>query len=100
MRSMGIRRSSSRFGHRAAGRLGLAKRSPAMGENTTIACVATDAALTPAQARRLAIMAQMASPASSRPRALRRRRRLRPLHRPARAFGWHFMLTAWGAGGR
>jgi L-aminopeptidase/D-esterase-like protein len=37
---------------------GLARRSPAMGENTTIACVATDAALTPAQARRLAIMAQ------------------------------------------
>jgi L-aminopeptidase/D-esterase-like protein len=37
---------------------GLARRSPAVGENTTIACVATDVALTPAQARRLAIMAQ------------------------------------------
>jgi L-aminopeptidase/D-esterase-like protein len=37
---------------------GLATRSPAVGENTTIACVATDVALTPAQARRLAIMAQ------------------------------------------
>jgi len=45
---------------------GLAKANPAAGQsatlgarqNTTIACVATDAALTPAQARRLAIMAQ------------------------------------------
>jgi L-aminopeptidase/D-esterase-like protein len=37
---------------------GLAKRNPAAGENTTIACVATDAILTPAQAKRLAIMAQ------------------------------------------
>jgi L-aminopeptidase/D-esterase-like protein len=37
---------------------GLAKRNPAAGENTTIACVATDAVLTPAQAKRLAIMAQ------------------------------------------
>ena len=37
---------------------GLAKRNPAPGENTTIACVATDAILTPAQAKRLAIMAQ------------------------------------------
>ena len=37
---------------------GLAKRNPAAGENTTIACVATDAILTPAQATRLAIMAQ------------------------------------------
>jgi L-aminopeptidase/D-esterase-like protein len=37
---------------------GLAK-GPAPGrENTTIACVATDATLTPAEARRLAIMAQ------------------------------------------
>lgn len=36
---------------------GLAKASGAMAENTTIAIVATDAALTPAQARRVAIMA-------------------------------------------
>ena len=36
---------------------GLAK-SPAAARNTTIACVATDAILTPAQARRLAVMAQ------------------------------------------
>lgn len=36
---------------------GLAKR-PAEPRNTTIACVATDAALTPAQARRFAIMAE------------------------------------------
>jgi L-aminopeptidase/D-esterase-like protein len=37
---------------------GLAKREPRIGANTTIACVATDAILTPAQARRLAVMAQ------------------------------------------
>jgi L-aminopeptidase/D-esterase-like protein len=37
---------------------GLAKRDPKVGANTTIACVATDAILTPAQARRVAIMAQ------------------------------------------
>jgi L-aminopeptidase/D-esterase-like protein len=37
---------------------GLAKTRPAVRENTTIACVATDAVLTPAQARRVAIMAQ------------------------------------------
>ena len=36
---------------------GLSK-APAGGFNTTIACVATDAALTPAQARRVAVMAQ------------------------------------------
>jgi L-aminopeptidase/D-esterase-like protein len=36
---------------------GLAKR-PVEARNTTIACVATDAALTPAQAKRLAVMAQ------------------------------------------
>jgi L-aminopeptidase/D-esterase-like protein len=36
---------------------GLAKR-PAEARNTTIACVATDAILTPAQAKRLAVMAQ------------------------------------------
>ena len=36
---------------------GLAKR-PDAARNTTIACVATDAALTPAQARRFAVMAQ------------------------------------------
>ena len=37
---------------------GLAKADPRRGANTTIACVATDAILTPAQARRLAMMAQ------------------------------------------
>ena len=37
---------------------GAAKINPGIRENTTIACVATDAALTPGQARRLAIMAQ------------------------------------------
>tara|TARA_R110000868_G_scaffold120773_5_gene320660 strand:- start:35871 stop:36863 length:993 start_codon:yes stop_codon:yes gene_type:complete len=37
---------------------GAAKINPGARENTTIALVATDAALTPAQARRLAIMAQ------------------------------------------
>ena len=37
---------------------GPAKRDPKVGANTTIACVATDAILTPAQARRVAIMAQ------------------------------------------
>ncbi len=37
---------------------GLAKRDPRPGANTTIACVATDAILSPAQARRLAVMAQ------------------------------------------
>jgi len=36
---------------------GLSK-GPAEGRNTTIACVATDVALTPAQARRVAVMAQ------------------------------------------
>ena len=37
---------------------GRAKANPAARANTTIACVATDAALTPAQARRVAMMAQ------------------------------------------
>ena len=37
---------------------GLAKSDPKARMNTTIACVATDVALTPAQARRMAIMAQ------------------------------------------
>lgn len=36
---------------------GLSK-APATGRNTTIACVATDVALTPAQAKRVAVMAQ------------------------------------------
>jgi L-aminopeptidase/D-esterase-like protein len=36
---------------------GLSK-APAGGRNTTIACVATDAVLTPAQAKRVAVMAQ------------------------------------------
>ncbi|MFN3512965.1 MAG: P1 family peptidase [Phenylobacterium sp.] len=53
------------FGGLGAGRLraapedwGPAKREAAPRTNTTIACVATDAALTPAQARRVAVMAQ------------------------------------------
>jgi len=37
---------------------GLAKRNPAARQNTTIAVIATNAALTPAQAKRLAVMAQ------------------------------------------
>ena len=37
---------------------GRAKGDPAPRQNTTIACVATDAVLTPAQAKRVAIMAQ------------------------------------------
>ena len=37
---------------------GLAKADPGQRMNTTIACVATDVALTPAQAKRLAVMAQ------------------------------------------
>ncbi|HEY3696777.1 P1 family peptidase [Phenylobacterium sp.] len=37
---------------------GLAKANPQIRANTTIACVAVDAALTPAQARRVAMMAQ------------------------------------------
>lgn len=37
---------------------GLAKGAPTPRTNTTIACVATDVALTPAQAKRVAIMAQ------------------------------------------
>ena len=37
---------------------GLAKAEPLARTNTTIACVATDAVLTPAQARRVAVMAQ------------------------------------------
>ena len=37
---------------------GLAKRNPAARQNTTIAVIATNVALTPAQAKRLAIMAQ------------------------------------------
>ncbi|MDB5480793.1 MAG: dmpA [Caulobacteraceae bacterium] len=37
---------------------GLTKRHPRLGANTTLACVAVDAILTPAQARRVSIMAQ------------------------------------------
>jgi L-aminopeptidase/D-esterase-like protein len=37
---------------------GLAKTNPGARQNTTVACVATDVALTPAQAKRVAIMAQ------------------------------------------
>lgn len=44
--------------HAAGDDWGLAKRDPKVGANTTIACVATDADLTRAQARRLAVMAQ------------------------------------------
>ncbi|WP_321490638.1 P1 family peptidase [uncultured Hyphomonas sp.] len=36
---------------------GAAKANPVLGQNTTIACIATDAALTPAQAQRVAQMA-------------------------------------------
>ncbi|OHB40254.1 MAG: peptidase T4, partial [Phenylobacterium sp. RIFCSPHIGHO2_01_FULL_70_10] len=53
------------FGGRGAGGLaagpddwGLAKADPKARTNTTIACVAVDAVLTPAQARRIAVMAQ------------------------------------------
>lgn len=46
---------------------GLAKLNPGVRENTTIACVATDAALTPVQARRVAIMAQAGLAQSIRP---------------------------------
>lgn len=42
----------------AADDWGLAKSDPKARMNTTIACVATDAALSPAQAKRVAIMAQ------------------------------------------
>lgn len=50
---------------------GLAKVDPQARANTTIACVATDAALTPAQAKRVAIMAQDGLA-----------RAIRPLHAP------------------
>ncbi len=46
---------------------GLAKGAPAVRENTTIACVATNAVLTPVQARRVAIMAQAGLAQSIRP---------------------------------
>jgi L-aminopeptidase/D-esterase-like protein len=46
---------------------GLAKGAPAVRENTTIACVATNATLTPVQARRVAIMAQAGLAQSIRP---------------------------------
>jgi len=46
---------------------GLAKINPGARENTTIACVATDVALTPAQAKRIAIMAQAGMAQSIRP---------------------------------
>jgi len=44
--------------HAAPNDWGLAKRGPAPRANTTLAVIATDAALTPAQARRVAVMAQ------------------------------------------
>jgi L-aminopeptidase/D-esterase-like protein len=50
---------------------GLAKAAPAARTNTTLACVATDATLTSAQARRLAIMAQAGLA-----------RAIRPVHSP------------------
>lgn len=46
---------------------GLAKLNPGARENTTIACVATDVALTKPQARRVAIMAQAGLAMSMRP---------------------------------
>jgi len=46
-------------------------KSPAQARNTTIACVATDADLTPAEARRLAVMAQAGLT-----------RAIRPVHAP------------------
>ena len=46
---------------------GRAKGNPAARQNTTIACVATDAALTPAQAKRVAIMAQAGMAQAIRP---------------------------------
>ena len=50
---------------------GLAKRAPADRQHTTIACVATDLVLTPAEARRVAVMAQDGLA-----------RALRPVHSP------------------
>jgi L-aminopeptidase/D-esterase-like protein len=50
---------------------GLAKAAPAARANTTIAAVATDAALTPAQAKRVAVMAQAGLA-----------RAIRPVHSP------------------
>ena len=46
---------------------GLAKRNPGLRQNTTIAVVATNVALTPGQAKRLAIMAQDGLARSLRP---------------------------------
>ena len=43
--------------HMAAEEWGDAKTNPAIGENTTLACVATDVALTPSEAQRVANMA-------------------------------------------
>lgn len=51
----------------AADDWGLAKINPAPRENTTTACVATDVALTPAQAKRVAIMAQAGMAQAIRP---------------------------------
>lgn len=51
----------------AADDWGLAKLNPGARENTTIACVATDVALSKAQARRVAIMAQAGLAMSMRP---------------------------------
>ena len=46
---------------------GAAKANPALGQNTTIACIATDAALTPSQAQRVAQMALSGFSRSIRP---------------------------------
>jgi L-aminopeptidase/D-esterase-like protein len=46
---------------------GAAKQNPQMGENTTIACIATDIALTPGQANRIAQMALAGFARSIRP---------------------------------
>jgi len=51
----GLPLGEARAGHE---NWGLAKRDPSLGANTTIACVAVDAILSPAQTRRLAVMAQ------------------------------------------
>jgi L-aminopeptidase/D-esterase-like protein len=63
---------------------GLAKRDPSPRTNTTIACVAVDAVLTPAQARRIAIMAQDGLA-----------RAIRPLHAPYDGDVVFVLATGW-----
>lgn len=62
---------------------GAAKLNPAARGNTTIACVATDATLTPSQARRLAVMAQSGLS-----------RAIRPIHSPFDGDAVFVMATA------